>query len=129
MAGQPVKKGQVMARIDPLDASQQVAADRAESARLEALLAQRERLVARQRELVERNFISAHALDDVTAQRDALRSQFCRRPGPEMKYHGMGLDAPKSSPPSMAMSKSRSSALETTSRSVIPFFALISTLG
>ncbi|MFO1403673.1 MAG: efflux RND transporter periplasmic adaptor subunit [Azonexus sp.] len=89
--GQPVKKGQVMARIDPLDASQQVAADRAESARLEALLAQQERLVARQRELVERNFISRNALDDVTAQRDALRSQLdAAQARNEISRHGLG---------------------------------------
>ncbi len=89
--GQPVKKGQVMARIDPLDASQQVAADRAEIARLDALLGQQERLVARQKELVERNFISRNALDDVTAQRDALRSQLvAAKARSEISRHGLG---------------------------------------
>ncbi len=89
--GQPVRKGQVLARIDPLDASQQAAADRAEIARQEALLAQQERLVARQKELVERNFISRNALDDVTAQRDALKSQLAAaRARGEISRHGVG---------------------------------------
>lgn len=73
--GQAVKKGQLLARIDPLDAERQASADGAETARLEALLAQQERLVARQGELVQKNFISRNALDDVTAQRDALKNQ------------------------------------------------------
>ena len=73
--GQAVKKGQLLARIDPTDAGNQARADSAEIARLEALLAQQERLVARQTELVQKNFISRNALDDVTAQRDALKNQ------------------------------------------------------
>ena len=89
--GQPVKKGQVMARIDPLDATQQAAADRAEVARLEALLGQQERLITRQTELVARNFISRNALDDVTAQRDALRSQLAAAQArSEISRHGLG---------------------------------------
>lgn len=74
-AGETVKKGQLLAQIDPSDAEHQAGADRGETARLSALLAQQERLVARQTELVQKNFISKNALDDVTAQRDALKSQ------------------------------------------------------
>lgn len=74
-AGESVKKGQVLAELDPQDASQQAGADRGELARAEALLAQQDRLVKRQNELVQKNFISKNALDDATAQRDALRGQ------------------------------------------------------
>lgn len=74
-SGQTVKKGELLARIDPSDAGNQASADTAEVARLEALLAQQERLVGRQGELVQKNFISKNALDDVTAQRDALKNQ------------------------------------------------------
>ena len=74
-SGEAVKKGQMLARIDPIDAQHQAAADSAEIARLEALLAQQERVVARQAELVGKNFISRNALDDATAQRDALKNQ------------------------------------------------------
>jgi membrane fusion protein (multidrug efflux system) len=74
-SGQTVKKGEVLARIDPTDAAHQANADSSEVARLEALLAQQDRLVARQTELVQKNFISRNALDDVTAQRDALKNQ------------------------------------------------------
>jgi RND family efflux transporter MFP subunit len=74
-AGEVVKKGQLLAQIDPSDAAHQVEADRGEAARLNALLVQQERVVARQTELVQKNFISKNALDDVSAQRDALKNQ------------------------------------------------------
>lgn len=73
--GEPVKEGQLLARIDPSDVEQQARADRGEIARLEALLVQQDRVVGRQSELVQKNFISKNALDDVTAQRDALKHQ------------------------------------------------------
>ena len=73
--GEPVKKDQVLARIDPSDVELQASADSAEIARIQALLAQQERVVARQSELVQKSFISKNALDDVTAQRDALKNQ------------------------------------------------------
>lgn len=73
--GQAVRQGELLAEIDPADTVQQHRAERAEVARLEALLAQQERLVARQRELLDRNFISRNALDDASAQRDALAGQ------------------------------------------------------
>ena len=74
-AGEVVKKGQLLAELDPADASQQLRTDQGEIARTEALLAQQERLLVRQRELVQKSFISKNALDDATAQRDALRGQ------------------------------------------------------
>ncbi len=74
-SGQPVRKGDLLAEIDATDVAQQHRADRAEVARLEALLAQQERLVARQHELLGKNFISRNALDDASAQRDALKNQ------------------------------------------------------
>ena len=74
-AGQSVKKGQLLAQIDPTDTEYQAASDQGEIARLEALLVQQERMVARQTELLQKNFISKNALDDVTAQRDALKNQ------------------------------------------------------
>ncbi len=74
-SGQTVKKGQMLARIDPDDPRLLAQADAADASRLEALLAQQERVVARQEELVAKNFISRNALDDALAQRDALRSQ------------------------------------------------------
>lgn len=74
-SGETVRKGQMLARIDPVDVQHQATADSAEIARLEALLAQQERVVARQAELVSKNFISRNALDDATAQRDALKNQ------------------------------------------------------
>ncbi|MCK6404392.1 MAG: efflux RND transporter periplasmic adaptor subunit [Rhodocyclaceae bacterium] len=74
-AGEAVKKGQLLAELDPADIAQQHKADRAEIARIEALLAQQERLVTRQNELVQKSFISKNALDDASAQRDALKNQ------------------------------------------------------
>jgi RND family efflux transporter MFP subunit len=74
-AGESVSKGQLLAQIDPTDANHQAAADNGEIARLTALLEQQERLVTKQTELVQKGFISTHALGDVTAQRDALKSQ------------------------------------------------------
>lgn len=74
-AGQAMKRGQLLARLDPADAGNQARVDVAETARLEALLAQQERVVARQTELAGKNFISKNAVEDATAQRDALKSQ------------------------------------------------------
>jgi membrane fusion protein (multidrug efflux system) len=73
--GEAVKKGQLLAEIDPSDTAQQHRSDQGEISRLEALLTQQERLLKRQSELVQKNFMSKNALDDATAQRDALRGQ------------------------------------------------------
>jgi RND family efflux transporter MFP subunit len=71
--GRVVRKGEVLAEIDPADFEIQTRADDAEVARLAALLANQERVVERQRELVKQNFISQNAADDAIAQRNALR--------------------------------------------------------
>jgi RND family efflux transporter MFP subunit len=74
-SGNTVKKGQLLAELDPTDATGQHHAEQAETARLRSLLAQQERVVTRQNELVSRNFISRNASEDAAAQRDALKSQ------------------------------------------------------
>ena len=74
-SGEAVRKGQLLARIDPTDAEHQASADSGEIARLTALLAQQERVVGRHSELVQKNFISKNVLDDAVAQRDALNGQ------------------------------------------------------
>lgn len=73
--GQTVRRGQVLAELDAADAQLQSDVDQAEIDRLKSLLAQQERVVSRQADLVARNFVSKNALDDATAQRDALKSQ------------------------------------------------------
>jgi RND family efflux transporter MFP subunit len=73
--GARVRRGQLLAEIDPVDVVIQGRSDRADVARLEALLEQQERIVERNTKLVESNFISRNALDDATAQRNALREQ------------------------------------------------------
>lgn len=73
--GAKVRRGQLLAEIDPIDVEIQGRSDRADVARLEALLAQQDRIVERNSKLVENNFISRNALDDSTAQRNALREQ------------------------------------------------------
>ncbi|GAB4168884.1 MAG: efflux RND transporter periplasmic adaptor subunit [Rhodocyclaceae bacterium] len=72
-AGKAVKKGELLAVIDEGDTTLQMRADEAEIRRIEALLAQQERLVERQRQLVQKGFISPNAAEDAQAQRDALR--------------------------------------------------------
>ena len=73
--GERVRQGQLLAEIDPGDATLAHEADAAEVRRLEALAAQQERLVERQQSLVARGFLSRNAGDDVTAQRDAVCAQ------------------------------------------------------
>ncbi len=73
--GKVVKKGDLLAVIEDGDFRIQAQGDAADLARLQTLLTQQERVVERQRELVNQNFVSKNALDDATAQRDALRSQ------------------------------------------------------
>jgi len=71
--GKKVKRGELLAEIDPQDFEIQSRADSAEVARLQSLLAQAERLVERQQKLVAQGFISQNAVDDAMAQRNALR--------------------------------------------------------
>jgi len=71
--GKKVKRGELLAEIDPKDFEIQARGDAAEIARLQSLLAQAERLVERQQKLVTQGFISQNAVDDAIAQRNALR--------------------------------------------------------
>ena len=88
-AGKAVKQGELLALIADGDFRIQRRADDADVKRLESLLAQQEKVVERQRQLVQRNFISQNALDEVTAQRDALHEQ--------LAVAGAKVDAGKSS--------------------------------
>ncbi|HEY5636056.1 MAG TPA: efflux RND transporter periplasmic adaptor subunit [Burkholderiales bacterium] len=73
--GKKVKKGELLAEIDPQDFEIQARADTADIARLSTLLEQAERVVERQTRLMEKGFISQNAVDDATAQRNAQRDQ------------------------------------------------------
>ena len=73
--GKAVKKGDLLAIIDEADIAIQHRADEADRKRVEALLAQQDRVVERQQQLVQKGFISQNAADDARAQRDALREQ------------------------------------------------------
>ncbi len=73
--GQQVKKGQVIALLDPVDYQLQRQEALSEVARLEALLENQKRYVERNVKLVEKNFISQIVLDDVKTQETALRRQ------------------------------------------------------
>jgi len=73
--GSRVKRGQLLAEIDPVDIEIQGRSDRAEIGRLEVLLANQERIVDRNTQLVDRGFISRGASDDAVANRNALREQ------------------------------------------------------
>lgn len=74
-AGKPVRKGERLAVIDAADLALQSEADASEARRLEALLAQQEKLVERQQGLVAKGFLSQNAADDARAQRNALAAQ------------------------------------------------------
>ena len=74
-AGKRVKQGEALAVIDAADFALQNQAEQAEARRLEALLAQQERLVERQESLVARGFVSKNAADDAKAQRSAIAEQ------------------------------------------------------
>ena len=74
-AGKAVSKGELLAIIDDADIALQHRADEADRKRAEALLAQQERVVERQQQLVQKGFISQNAADDARAQRAALRQQ------------------------------------------------------
>lgn len=73
--GKKVRRGEVIAEIDRQDFEIQSRADDAEVKRLQALLANQERIVERQQTLVKQGFISQNALDEALAQRAVLREQ------------------------------------------------------
>lgn len=73
--GKKVRRGELLAEIDAQDFEIQSRADAAEVKRLQALLENQERIVARQQKLVQQGFISQNALDEALAQRAVLREQ------------------------------------------------------
>jgi membrane fusion protein, multidrug efflux system len=73
--GKKVKRDELLAEIDARDFEIQSRGDAAETKRLQALLANQERVVERQQKLVEQGFISQNALDEALAQRAVLREQ------------------------------------------------------
>src|SRR5688572_8309784 len=73
--GKKVKSGELLAEIDSGDFEIQSRGDTAEIKRLQALLANQERVVERQQKLVGQGFISQNALDEALAQRAVLREQ------------------------------------------------------
>lgn len=73
--GNTVKKGDVLAYIEATDYNLQSTEAAAEVARLEALIANQRRIVDRNQTLVQKNFISQHALEEVTTQQAALQQQ------------------------------------------------------
>lgn len=73
--GQTVKKGQLIGLLDSSDFSLLRQEAQAEVARIQVLLANQQRTVARNQTLVSKNFISKNALDDALAQQDALQEQ------------------------------------------------------
>jgi membrane fusion protein, multidrug efflux system len=73
--GKKVKQGELLAEIDSADFEIQSRGDAAEIKRLQALLANQERVVERQQKLVTQGFISQNALDEALAQRTVLREQ------------------------------------------------------
>ncbi len=79
--GQRVEKGQVLARLEPIDAEaqrnlsqSQLAAARSEIARAQVQLALAEKNLRRQRELRSRNLVAQATLDQSESERDALRA-------------------------------------------------------
>src|SRR5918994_2158426 len=73
--GKKVKRGELLAEIDAQDFEIQSRGDTAEIKRLQALLANQERVVERQQKLVGQGFISQNAVDEALAQRTVLREQ------------------------------------------------------
>lgn len=74
-AGQSVKKGELIAVLDGREFDLQRRQAEAEIKRIEALLANQGRLVDRNQRLVQKNFISQNALDDVSTQQAALQEE------------------------------------------------------
>jgi RND family efflux transporter MFP subunit len=74
-AGDAVRAGQVLARIDPRTADQAVAAGRSQIAEAEANLANAKRKYERNRDLVAQKFVSQAALDQAEAEYKAAQAQ------------------------------------------------------
>ena len=74
-AGDTVRAGQVLARIDARTAEQAVAASRSQVAEAQANLANAKRKYERNRELVAQKFVSQAALDQAEAEYKAAQAQ------------------------------------------------------
>lgn len=73
--GQRVKKGDVLVILDPTDLALQRREAQAEVGRIEALLANQERSLERNQALVEKNFISKNALDEIHTQKSTYKKE------------------------------------------------------
>jgi RND family efflux transporter MFP subunit len=73
--GQRVKKGELVATLDATDYALQRNEALAEVARIEALLENQTKIVARSQALVNKNFISQNAVDTDLAQQNVLKEQ------------------------------------------------------
>ena len=74
--GQTVKQGQLIATLDATDLSLQAQEAQAEVARIDALLANQNKIVERNQVLVSKKFISQNALDNDSSQQAALKEQW-----------------------------------------------------
>lgn len=73
--GEAVKKGQLIATLDATDFAMQRNEAQAEVARIEALLNNQAKIVARNQALVNKKFISQNAVDNEMAQQNVLKEQ------------------------------------------------------
>ncbi|MGZ8258159.1 MAG: efflux RND transporter periplasmic adaptor subunit [Methylotenera sp.] len=73
--GQTVKQGQLIATLDATDFGMQRNEAQAEVARIEALLENQAKTVARNQALVNKKFISQNAVDSELAQQNVLKEQ------------------------------------------------------
>ncbi len=73
--GQTVKQGQLIATLDAADFTMQRNEAQAEIARIQALLENQAKIVARNQALVDKKFISQNAVDNDIAQQSVLKQQ------------------------------------------------------
>ncbi len=73
--GDIVKKGQLVATLDATDYIMQRNEAQAEVARIQALLENQSKIVARNQTLVDKNFISQNAVDNEVAQQNVYKQQ------------------------------------------------------
>jgi RND family efflux transporter MFP subunit len=73
--GEPVRKGQLLARVDETAVRAQVAERRADVAAAQAQLNWAQRNLGRQRELLDKGFISRNAFDNVQNEEEVARAR------------------------------------------------------
>jgi membrane fusion protein, multidrug efflux system len=73
--GQTIQKGALIATLDATDFAMQRNEAQAEIARIQALLANQAKIVARNQALVDKKFISQNAVDNDVAQQNVLKQQ------------------------------------------------------